>query len=140
MSDLIHYLIRHPTLDGLIYPAELEDEEYFGFGSFYLLGKTGAFIGEAYRFYAIRGEETVQTTLLPYRNSRSFFRAEVTDVGSFLFYAQPIARKPSYIGKAARASNLVAVRRLRSWQPDELDRACQEHNFYFVGYSPRVNE
>ena len=139
MSDLVHYLIRHPTeKGGLIYPTELDDPAYVGFGSFYMLGRVGSRIGEAYTFHAVFGEELVATNLLPFRNSRSFFRAEVQGVGTFLFYAQPIAKKPTYVGVAAQASTLVALRRLRSWQPFELDRACRENDFYFVGYSPRL--
>ena len=140
MSDLVHYLIRDPSEKvGLIYPTELDDQNYTGFGAFYLLGNAGASIGERYYFYAIQGEQTVQTELLPFRGSRSFFQAEVPRIGTFVFYAQPMPFRPAaYTGLNASSANLVALRRLRSWQPYELDRACREHAFYFVGYSPRV--
>jgi len=139
MTELVHYLIRHPTNGtGLIYPSDVDDATYVGFGAFYFLGLPGSRVAESYRFYAIQGEETIQIPLRPFRRSRSFFRAEVPAVGAFVFYAQPIARKPAYIGSSDSASNLSALRRLRSWQPHDLDRACREHQFYFVGYSPRL--
>ena len=141
MNDLVHYLIKHPVEGGgLIYPTEIEDDNYVGFGAFYLLGQPGMPIGDRYRFAAVRGEETIQTELLPFRRSRSFFQAEVGGIGSFIFYAQPISFRPSYTGRVATGTGLLAIRRLRSWQPQELDRACREHKFYFVGYSPRLGQ
>lgn len=139
MKDMVHYLIRHPVEGGgLIYPTEIEDDNYVGFGAFYLLGQPSTPVGERYRFSAVRGEQTIQTELLPFRGSRSFFQAEVGGIGSFIFHAQPMPFRPLYTGAFSSSSDLVAIRRLRSWQPQALDRACREHEFYFVGYSPRL--
>lgn len=136
----VHYLIRHPSVAGLIYPVELDEPGYVGFGAFYLLGATGDRIGDAYVFHAVHQQQILETTLTEYRGTRSFFQAQVSGVGSFVFYAQPMRQKPPYVGAMPAAGNLVALRRLRAWQPDALNRACHEHEFYFVGYSPRVDD
>lgn len=139
MIDLVHYLVGQPARkSSLVYPIELYDENYVGFGDFYLLGKAGTEIGDLYSFYAIRGGQIVPTTLMPYRGSKSFFQVEVSGIGDFVFYAQPLSFKPPYAGGVVSAKGLVALRRLCSWQPQELNRACLEKDFYFVGYSPRI--
>lgn len=141
MSDLVHYMLRDPVEgNGLIYPTELADDEYVGVGGFFLLGASGAQPADAYRFLAVRGEQTLVVALARYRDSRSFFQATVSGVGSFLFLAQPIPRRPSYAGTASRSIGLQAIRRLRSWRPKELDVACTSHGFYFTGYSPRFED
>ena len=128
MSDLVHYLVKHPTeAGGVIYPTEIENDQYVGFGGFFLLGKPGSTIGDLYRFHAILGQQTFETQLTRFRNSKSFFRAEIPRIGSFLFYAQSIGKRPSYIGADTQVQDLVALRRLRSWQPNGLDQACRKH-------------
>jgi hypothetical protein len=141
MSDLVHYMLRDPVEgNGLIYPTELADDEYVGVGGFFLLGTSGAQPADFYRFLAVRGEQTLVVGLARYRDSRSFFQAAVPGVGSFLFLAQPIPRRPSYAGTTSRSVGLQAIRRLRSWRPQELDMACTNHDFYFTGYSPRFDD
>lgn len=140
MSPIVHYLIKHPTeARSLIYPTEIDNDQYVGFGGFFLLGKPGSALGDSFKFHAILGQQTLETQLIRFRNSKSLFLADVENVGSFLFYAQPIGNRPTYIGTDAQSQNLVALRRLRSWHPNELDQACRKHGFYFVGYSPRVS-
>ena len=141
MSDRVHYLIRHPREKGsLIYPTELNGEMYVGFGSFYLLGLPGSRIDESYDLYAVLGEETIQTNLVRFGKSRNFFRAEVGGVGAFLFYAQRMAKQLSYVGSEIQVRGLIARWKLLSWKHDELDRACRKHDFYFIGYSPRLGD
>lgn len=139
MKDVVHYLTGHPAEQGgLIYPTELDVESYAGFGSFYLLGPPGARVGDEYKFHAVQGEEIVETRLLRLEKSKVFYRVQVTDVGAFLFHAEQLARKPRYIGTEDQIRRLAILRRLRSWEPGKLDRACRKHAFYFVGYSPHV--
>lgn len=141
MSDLVHYMLRDPIkANTLIYPTDLEHDDYVGAGGFFLLGASGAQPADYYRFLAIQGEQTLVVGLERYRDSRSFFQAIIPDVGSFLFLAQPIPRSPSYAGTAPRSAGLQAIRRLRSWRPRALDMACTSHDFYFTGYSPRFDD
>lgn len=139
MTDVVHYLIKDPMGgNGLIYPTELSDEGYVGFGAFYLLGRLGISISERYFFAAVFGEQVIQAELVQFRGSQRFFQADVGGIGSFIFYAQPLSFQPPYTGTVEGSSSLLAMRRLTSWQPQVLDRACREYGFYFVGYSPRI--
>jgi|GEM_PF-5072119 len=103
MSNLVHYLIRHPTQkDGFIYPTELEDDTYVGCGAFFLLGTVGAGMRKAYKFHAVHDERLLETILHPFQNSNIFFQVEIENIGAFLFYAQPITKKLPYVGRSAQ--------------------------------------
>ena len=139
MKLAVHYLIRDPARRvGLVYPSEMPDPTYVGFRSFYLMGAPQDRPAEAYTFHAVRGESVVSVPLRQLSGSRGFFRAVVADIGSFIFHAQGMPTRPPYSGKAAALTGLVALRRLRSWRPNDLDAACRTHEFYFAGYSPRL--
>jgi hypothetical protein len=139
MRDHVHYLVRRPDRsDGLIYPSEIEEQGYVGFGAFYLMGKEGEALRDAFVFYAVRGDQLIEATLSRYRDTRGFFFAAINGVGRFLFNAEPIPKTMAYVGSEPEAADLVAIRRLRSWRPGELDVACRDHGFYFVGWSPRA--
>ena len=141
MNALVHYLVGHPTAAGtLCYPSEIDRTGYTGFGAFYLVGKHKDPAGDSYRMHAIHGTQIVEVTLSPYRATKSFLAAEVAGVGRFVFNVQPIPRKRPYQLTHPSLAGLTAIRRLRSWRPYELDRACSEHDFYFVGYSPTVSD
>ena len=91
MIDQIHYLMPHPENSaGLIYPSELGDELYVGFGGLFIMGGAGATLAESYRIHAIRGEQIVEARLNRYKKSTNFFRAEIKDIGAFLFYARAV--------------------------------------------------
>jgi len=143
MSDLVHYLIKNPSaVGGLIYPNEnsnIVGEGYVGFGGFYLLGTAGASISGSYRFIAIRNKHLIETKMNVYQDSRNYFMVDLTEVGRFLFFAQPIPKGSNYVGRHPAVRNLVALKRLRSWRPNDLELACKRHNFYFIGYTPRIN-
>lgn len=139
MREVIHYLIAHPTEVGtLIYPSQVNDLNYYGFGAFYILGKHKERSGDSYKFHAVHDSQIIQTTLVPYRGSKSFLVATVSGIGSFVFNVQSLPRKQPYKLTHASLEGLTTIRRLRSWNPNELDKACAEHQFYFTGYSPVV--
>lgn len=139
MKDLVHYLVAHPTEAGkLCYPSEIDRPNYTGFGAFYLVGKHKDSAGDSYRMHAIHETQIIEVKLLPYRNTKSFLVAEIPSIGKFVFNVQPIPRKKPYELTHPSLEGLTPIRRLRSWRPFELDRACSEHNFYFVGYSPTI--
>ena len=136
MNERIHYLMLDPNRKGLIYPTELDDQAYMGKGSFYLLDFKGYPIRDSYTFYAIHGEQILTFTL--HRNLTRYFQVEVINIGVFDFLAVSISNQLSYIGNEQETSGLIARRRLKALHPERLDQACIEHDFYFVGYTPRL--
>jgi len=135
----VHYLVRPAFGEfGLVYPTELNVENYQAFGGFFLMGSEEDSPVEEYIFHAIYGEKFVKTTAMRYLNSKSFFRIEVKNIGVFIFFAQPMSKKLPYIGSNDNLRGLFAIRRFRSWKPYALDQACREHAFYFIGTSPRT--
>lgn len=138
--NLVHYLIRHPSEHGLVYPTELDVEGYQTIGNFFLMGREEDSPSEEYIFYGIHGEEIVETTAIRYRDSKSFFRIEVENIGNFIFFSQPMPKKIPYIGSNENLRGLFAISRFRSWQPYVLDQVCRKHAFYFIGTSPRTQQ
>ncbi|MBK1884698.1 hypothetical protein JIN85_19965 [Luteolibacter pohnpeiensis] len=137
MTEEIHYLVRQSAAnDGLIYPSELDQKEYYGFGSFYLMGAEDADPAEEYTFRAVLGEELIVTTAERFRDEKYFFSVQMKKVGRFIFYAQAMPKKYPYSGQLSSLQGMYAFRRMRSWKPAALDVACREHGFYFVGASP----
>ncbi len=123
---------------GLVYPSELRDAESAGPGSFLLMGEVDSRPEPEYLFPAVLGDKLISVAVRQDERSTSFYWADVTDVGRFLFHAESVRQKLPYLGSDASASGMIALRRLRAWRHGELDRACREHDFYFVGYAPRV--
>lgn len=141
MNRRVHYLVRPVMADplALVYPTEIDDATYTPSGALYLLGHQGEQLQEEYALHAVYGDDIIETVLTSYRRSRRFFRVAVTGVGTFLFHAQSIARKPIYQGRELVGDGNVVLARLRSWRPGELDRACRDNGFYFIGFSPQIN-
>jgi len=139
MRQFIHYLIQHPSeRDGLIYPTDLNDNGYYSLGSFYIMGSPGFKIRQYYSFHAVHEEETIEVDLFRFRHSRNFYQATFKDFGTFLFYAQPVKKKQSYVGRQNQMRDLVPMRRLIPLDARRLDHICEKHSFYFTGYSPRI--
>lgn len=141
MKDFVHYLIRQiGGEDGLITPRQLNRLPHFTLGCFYILGIRRRPLLEAYRFHAMRDGEIVLVPLVRYRESRSFYRAPVDGVGSFIFHLQPIPNELPYAGNVPGLEGLQAIRRLRARKPADLEEACRKYNFYFLGYSEAIDE
>lgn len=138
--NAVCYLVKSGHLEsGLIFPTEMTELDTATTGSFYLLARSSSATEDAYAFFAVRGERILRVVLERMDKARSFFRAQVPDVGAFMFYAQPMPRKIPYRGDAPQFQDHVAIRRLRSWRPNDLENACAKYEFYFVGYSPRLD-
>lgn len=137
MRDNIYYLVRHTAAaEGLVYPAEIDLKDYYGFGSFYLMGAQDDDPADEYTFRAVFGEELIVTTAERFRDEKYFFSVQVKKVGRFIFYAQALPKKYPYSGQLPSLQGKFAFRRLRSWRPAALESACRQHGFYFVGASP----
>jgi hypothetical protein len=133
------YLVRSSLQEGgLVFPSEMQETDPATMGAFYLLGRERGVPLDAYSFLAIKGEEVIRIQLEKDRKAPAFFRATVPQVGNFLFFAQPLARQLRYVGGVPELAGQFAIRRLRSWRLGDLEQACRKHEFYFVGYSPRI--
>lgn len=139
MIDVVCYLVPPATgAKGLVFPTEVDEHSRSGVGAFYLLGTRPRPLRPQYIFHAVHGEAVVTTRLARYRDTKSYYQVTSPTVGRFLFYAQPLSRRLTYIGTDSNFRDMFVVRRLRSWHPNELDAACRHHQFYFVGYSPGI--
>jgi len=140
MKHLIHYLVRHPNEPGsLIFPTELSEVNYVGFGSYYFIGDNGDDVNGNYFIHAIHKEEIVTIPLELVVKTKTIFRANVKSIGSFEFMAVLLKNKPKYIGNDRNLNGKVAIRVLKPKNPNELNDAVRNYGFYFVGYSPRID-
>lgn len=137
MNGLVYYLVRGSVeKGGLVFPSELgENEQGESLGGFYL-SEAGSKSLDTYLFYAVHGDRLVNIRLNRFQRSKSFYRAEVKHIGSFIFYAQRLKKRLDYVGSSKEHENFAVRQRLRPWRPHDLDAACKIHGFYFVGYSP----
>lgn len=140
MTDFVHFLIRSPAgKRGLLYPSEIDIPEFYSVGSFYLMGIKGSRLADSYTFHAVQKDNIIVVQLKAAEGtSYAFYRAIVEGVGNILFYAQSLSVEYPYLGSNPGLLNNIASRRLRAWKPYQLDALCEKHQFYFVGYSPRI--
>lgn len=132
-------MVRHPKEKrALIYPIEIEEKDYVGFGSFYIFGEIGADPEETYHFNAILGEEVIQVNLLRRQKSKNLFHVAVPGIDNFVFFAGGMRTQPRYTGGFNQLTEKVAIRKLRPINPAQFEQACKERNFYFIGYTPRL--
>lgn len=134
MINKIVYLIKSDIAEkGLIHPSELKTDGYFGFGNFYIIGHEKEGLNDYYEFDAILGNQVITTQIERHKNSKSYYIVQVENIGTFKFYAQPIAKKLPYVGGISSFESQITLRRLRAWDHDKLDDACRKYNFYFIG-------
>lgn len=140
MKNLVHFLVRHPEeLNAYLFPTELRDRSHVGFGGFFTLGEdSSAPPNESYLFYAVNDEQLVAVELQRSRGRKTVFQANVDGIGVFQFRATQVRNPGKYVGEVAEASGFGVIHRFKPKVPALLDAAARRHNFYFVGYSPRV--
>jgi len=137
MND-VHYLIRTVGRNrGLYYPIEVADQTHDTRGSFYLMGREDDEPERSYNFWAIREGVLIQTTLIANDDRPQFFAVSVADIGIVPFYAEPLTLIP-YVGQYSSLRRFFSLRRLRAVRLLQLESASQQHDFYFVGYSPQI--
>ena len=140
MSGLVHFLIRHPNQPRtVIYANDLRNRQYGSFGGFFLMGDNAGDTHESYVFPAIQDGKILAIQLKLVGNTKSVFRAIVPNVGAFDFRSYPFRDPPAYGGKSTSMAGMLALQQLKATQPGELDSVVRAHDFYFVGYSPRIN-
>ncbi len=140
MHNQVCYLVSAPRDGGgLAFAAEANEGAYTTSGSFFRLGMIRDRLLDEYQFHAIHGDRIVVTHMIRYRDSRAFYRVQVDGVGPFMFCARSIRRKPMYVGGVQGFNGLSAVRQVCPLRPHDLDAACRDHGFYFVGYSPMID-
>jgi hypothetical protein len=140
MAPVVCYLVQGAGAErGLVFPQELPKSHHAA-GSFYLLGAPGDHLLESYLFHAVQADDVIETRLNRRRRGRAFFEVGVAGVGVFVFHARPLTRRVPYTGRARILRGLVALRQLQSWTSEQQENACREHQFYFVGYSPRIDD
>jgi len=140
MMNFIHYLVNNNTHPyGLIHPSEIEEENYRSFGAFYIMSRDDVVLEKEYVFHAILGDEIIVTNAIQTVNSKNVYQIEVKEVGNFIFYAESIRQAP-YVGSNNYLNESHAIKRFRCRRQDELEKACSDHDFYFVGASKMIND
>ena len=139
MNRTVHYMIRKPGARGeLIYPSELNtSDDYYGFGSFFLGGHDHSDVCEVYGFWAIRQGRAIETKLV--LQSSNAFRATVDGVGKFDFRAKKVTIPARYTGDHRGFTDGLLIRQLAPFDHDTLDKAALENDFFFVGFTPKLD-
>lgn len=139
MTRMVHYMIRRPGAAGeVIYPFEFEaSDDYYGFGAFFLGGRHVDDVDEAYTFWAIRDSRAIPTKL--FRQTANVFTVAIDGVGQFRFRAKKMSDPARYTGGYAGFGDDRLVRQLAPFDHRALDVAVWEHDFYFVGFTPKLD-
>jgi hypothetical protein len=128
MTNQVFYLCHHSTLEnGLIFPSELDEGEY-GYAGFFVVEENQGELRGQYLFDAIQNSQKSTLTLKKRDNNTFVAKAEE---GIFYFMAHPI--KEFYVGKKCELQNHNPLWLLEPLLRNQLENACQNHNFYFVG-------
>lgn len=134
----VHYLCRRPGAEReLVYPQEMPPGHQSP-GSFFLPGNPEKGVDEEYEFYAYRGGEVVA---IPARKSdRDSLVAIVDGIGGFQFLTSLAGIPARYVGNLPFPDQGMVARQLAPIDREELERAARDKDFFFVGYSPRLDE
>lgn len=135
----VHYMIRKPGASAeLIYPSDLDErEDYYGYGAFVIAGRDEEDVDEIYNFLAIRETRAVPIKLE--RRTTTVFRAMVDGVGEFWFTARRIATPARYTGRYSGFEGGELIRQLAPADHSLLDATVRKHDFYFVGFTPKLD-
>ncbi|WP_367159793.1 hypothetical protein ABUE34_12060 [Kozakia baliensis] len=132
----MHYLCRKPGASGeLVYPDELP-ENYQTLGSFFLGGSDSTGFDETYIFHAYREGAVIPLELR--RTSASILLAHADGIGDFAFRAVQSGLPARYTGNYPFLDEEL-VRQLAPRDRAALEDAAQSKDFFFVGYSPRLD-
>lgn len=142
MKGVVHYLVRDPSeSNALIYPARLP-ESYAAYGGFYLLCDTDGKTSESYDFLAVQGEEIITTRLDLRLGTNTIFQVDLLEVGNFEFKANLL--KPMSLQDNSRFTKVngesFIVRQLKPKDPQILNSAVRQHDFYFVGFTENLED
>lgn len=134
---VIHYMVRDPrNLGQLVYPIDIPDLFYHAYGSFFIDGQSSSDLDDTYNFYSMYNEVIISITLR--RTGEVSFAANVDGLGQFLFRATKIGMPAQYGGQYSLPNENLLIRQLAPYDRRQLELASQEHDFYFIGYSPQI--
>lgn len=139
MTRNVHYMIRKPSASAeVIYPSDLDDrEDYYGYGAFVIAGQHEKDVDDFYSFLAIRETRVVAVKLE--RRTAIFFRAMVDGVGEFWFTARRVATPARYTGSYSSFEGGRIILQLAPADHNYFDAAVRKHDFYFVGFTPKLD-
>lgn len=130
MKKNILYLTKSNThLNyGLIFPSEIEDENYYGIGNLYIPTDV---LKPTYNIQAIRNDEIINIELT--LNKNDIYTCDIDDIGKFNFFVEKLHKPIEYIGRITQYKNMSMYYRLRLINTDKAEYFAREYNFYFIG-------
>ena len=130
MKKNILYLTKSNThLNyGLIFPSEIEDENYYGIGNLYIPTDV---LKPTYNIQAIRNDEIINIELI--LNKNGIYTCDIEDIGKFNFFVEELHKPIEYIGRITQYKNMSMHYRLRLINTDKAEYFAREYNFYFIG-------
>ncbi len=130
MNENIIYLTKSPIFNnnGLVFPSEIEDKNYYGTGNLYIPNDR---LNPIYNIQAIYNEQiiTIELTL----KKDNIYTCNVTDIGKFNFYVEKLYKPLEYIGNIQRYQNKSLHYRLRLMNTNKAEYCVRKHDFYFIG-------
>jgi hypothetical protein len=124
---------------GLVFPSEIEDDNYYGIGSFYLQAENEVDLKEKYSIHAVRNEDIIIVDLQRSVNSKNFYTGFVNEIGTFTFFAEKLATAKVYVGSTNEYQDTNFQYRLRLFNIQKAEKAVTEYDFYFIGSSNIIN-
>ena len=137
MNNYVYYLTKSSSNEknGLVFPSEIEEENYYGIGNFFIDTQFDKELKDEYITFAIHNLELIKVVLKKNEKNKNFFDCYINEVGHFVFYADKLKKELNYVGQNGTYKNLKFLYRLRIWNTNSAEKAALDSNFYFVGAS-----
>jgi len=131
----VFYLCHPPEdSDTLVFATELP-ENFYSPGIFVVEGATrGTRLGPTYKFLAREGQQTLYLELKQIEKGRTYI-VDAGHNGAFYFKAISLNRDIRYSGQHQSLFNYFPLYRIQPANMTQLERACIERDFYFIGSS-----
>lgn len=116
----------------LVFADELP-EDYYAPGMFVVEAKSkGGALSTNFQFAARQGQQLLALELNTTERGRTF-KVDANSIGMFYFKLIALNRTVRYAGIRPRSFNNRPLYRVEPANMTLLERACTEHDFYFIG-------
>lgn len=140
MQDFVFYLTDSLQKEkpGLVFPSEIDSDDYSGPGQFYLVTGDRDALQDTYKIHAYKEDEFVVVELKRNNRDSNIYSGLVDNkIGTFSFVAREMEHHQSYVGNVHKFKGFQFRYRLYL-DSQQAENAALSFDFYFLGYTPFV--
>ena len=130
MNENILYLTKSNILNkyGLLFPSEIDDENYYGIGNLYIPNNK---LNKLYNIQAIHNDKIVNIELTLVENN--IYTCNINNIGNFSLKVEKLYKPLPYIGNISQYTNKNMHYRLKLINTQKAEYYVREQDFYFIG-------